>query len=119
MAEALAYAHGQGIVHRDIKPANVLLDDNGQAHLLDFGLAYRREEVGRLTEVGELIGTPVYMAPEQILPQEGEEPDAAVDQYSLGVVLYEMLGGQTPFVGPAEVVLFQAVHNQPERPRPC
>jgi hypothetical protein len=115
LAEALAYAHEQGIVHRDVKSANVILDAGGQAHLLDFGLAYRREEESKLTKAGDLLGTPAYMAPELVTDPEGGARPAA-DQYALGVVLYELLTGQTPFDGPAEVVLFQAIHSPAPRP---
>jgi formylglycine-generating enzyme required for sulfatase activity len=116
LAEALAYAHGQGIVHRDVKPANVMLDDNGAAHLLDFGLAHRRDGEARLTQEGGLVGTPAYMAPEQIAASTGEVLPAS-DQYSLGVLLYELLCGRVPFEGPTDVVLFNALHTEPPSPR--
>src|SRR5208337_4924538 len=105
----------QGIVHRDVKPANVMLDSKGEAHLLDFGLAHRKE-LAKLTQAGAVLGTPAYMAPEQAVRGE-EEPLPASDQYSLGVVLYELLCGRTPFDGPPEVVLFHAVRTEPEPPR--
>jgi WD40 repeat protein len=116
LAEALAYAHGQGVVHRDVKPANVMLDEKGAAHLLDFGLAHRRDGEERLTREGGLVGTPAYMPPEQIATGRVEVLPAG-DQYSLGVLFYELLCGRAPFEGPVEVVLFNASHTEPQPPR--
>jgi serine/threonine protein kinase len=94
LAEALAYAHGLGIVHRDIKPHNVMLDERGDPLLMDFGLA-AREMDEKLTREGAIMGTAAYLAPEQYRG----EPTAASDQYSLGVTLYALLTGETPFAG--------------------
>jgi WD40 repeat protein len=116
LAEALAYAHAQGVVHRDVKPANVLIDSAGRPHLMDFGLAYWREETHQLTQDGAVLGTPAYMAPEQAAGQQGP-PLPASDQYALGVLLYQLLTGQTPFSGPAQVQLYHAVHSEPPPPR--
>src|SRR5262249_46352728 len=116
LAEALAYAHRQGIVHRDVKPANIMLDTQGEAHLMDFGLAYGLEKGEQLTQEGAIIGTPAYMAPEHAQGKHGEALPAS-DQYSVGVVLYELLCGQTPFSGPAPIVLYNVVHREPESPR--
>jgi formylglycine-generating enzyme required for sulfatase activity len=116
LAEALAYAHGEGVVHRDVKPANVMLDEKGAALLLDFGLAHRQGGEKRLTGEGAVVGTPAYIAPEQ-LAAGSAEVSAASDQYSLGVVLYELLCGRAPFEGPTEVVLFNALHSEPPPPR--
>ncbi len=114
LAEALAHAHGQGIVHRDVKSANIMLDDKGAAYLMDFGLAHRQDAQAKLTQEGAILGTPAYIAPEQA--QSGE-PLPASDQYSLGVVLYELLCGQTPFRGPCEFLIFNAIHRDPPSPR--
>ena len=98
VADALGYAHTQGIVHRDIKPENILLQA-GHALVADFGIARAIDRAGgaRLTETGLSIGTPAYMSPQQ---GAGEAVDARADIYSLGCVLYEMLAGVTPFTGP-------------------
>jgi WD40 repeat protein len=134
LAEALAYAHALGIVHRDIKPANVMLDGKGQPHLIDFGLAHRQHLLEEewtdpmdpplpgapghdeeRTRDGAVFGTPAYMAPEQARGRHGD-PLPASDQYSLGVLLYEVLCGQTPFDGPTPVLLFNHVHTPPAPP---
>jgi serine/threonine-protein kinase len=101
IADALAYAHQQGVIHRDIKPANILLEA-GHAVLADFGIAQAVAEVddARLTGSGVTLGTPAYMSPEQASGQG--ELDGRSDQYSLACVLYEMLVGQPPFTGPTE-----------------
>ena len=89
IADALGYVHAHGIIHRDIKPANVLLDTNGGAHLADFGIARLLDTTG-FTMTGMMLGTPAYLAPEQV---EGREIGPAADVYSLGLVLYECLSG--------------------------
>ena len=91
VADALDYAHSQGIVHRDIKPENILLDKEGDAHVVDFGIAKATE--GTRTTRG-MLGTPEYMSPEQV---KGKSVDGRSDQYSLATVAYEMLTGRTPF----------------------
>ena len=83
---------------------------------MDFGLAHRLDTAEKLTQEGTVLGTPAYMAPEQAAGSRGE-PLPASDQYSLGVVLYELLCGEPPFAGPPQVVLFNAIHTEPERPR--
>jgi serine/threonine-protein kinase len=106
----LQYAHQRGVVHRDVKPANVMLDREGWVYVTDFGIAKHAEDAG-LTHSGVIIGTPHYMSPEQF---NGHPVTGAADQYALGVVAYELLTGQTPYVGPSigEVMkghLFEAV----------
>jgi WD40 repeat protein len=113
LAEALAYAHEQGIVHRDVKPANCMVDEDDHLHLMDFGLAYRQEEESRLTNDGTVLGTPAYMAPEQAA---GRETGPAADQYSVGVILYELLTGHPPFAGPVPVVIHNQIHTEPDPP---
>lgn len=114
VAEALAYAHRKGIIHRDVKPANILLDAAGKAYLADFGIA-RHYQQDRLTQTDELIGTPAYMAPEQMCAT-GNDAGHLADQYSLGVVLYEALCGRCPFEGDPTGVLYQLLHAEPVRP---
>jgi WD40 repeat protein/tRNA A-37 threonylcarbamoyl transferase component Bud32 len=116
LADALDYAHGMGVIHRDVKPANVMIDSRGQPLLMDFGLAHWKQSGEKLTQDGSMMGTPAYMAPEQADRSVGEVGPAS-DQYSLGVVLYELLGGNIPFSGPAAAVIFNHLHQPPESPR--
>ena len=106
VAMALRAAERQGIVHRDLKPQNILLDTDGQAKVADFGIA-RAAEFGTMTATGMVLGTPQYMSPEQAM---GERVDIRSDLYSLGIVLYQMLTGQTPLEGttPAGVISHHA-----------
>lgn len=97
----LAYAHRRGVIHRDIKPANVLMDQEGNAILTDFGIA-KVTTASNLTQTGSTIGTPAYMSPEQCMARE---LSGASDQYSLGIVAYEMLTGHPPYSGsPFEIM---------------
>ncbi|MDQ7826459.1 MAG: serine/threonine-protein kinase [Candidatus Eremiobacteraeota bacterium] len=91
--EALEYAHGQGIIHRDLKPDNIMITEKGRIVVMDFGLA-RGEQYSTITVSGNALGTPAYMAPEQI---KGCEQDARSDQYSMGIIAWEMLAGKRPF----------------------
>jgi hypothetical protein len=114
LCSALAQAHAQGVVHRDVKPANVLISAGGRVKVGDFGVALLADASTDGT-AGGALGTPRYMAPEQA---EGRRPTAATDVYSVGVVIYEMLCGQPPFVGGSPVELALRHLHEPPPPLP-
>ena len=96
IASALDYAHAQQIIHRDVKPTNILLDDNQNAFLTDFGIAKMLQSSTQLTQTGSLVGTPQYMAPEQF--DADQQITAKADQFALGIIAYEMVAGVPPYV---------------------
>jgi eukaryotic-like serine/threonine-protein kinase len=105
LMRGLEHAHAHGLIHRDLKPDNVMLDGaDGRARILDFGLAIITElgDAGRITEQGTVIGTPIYMAPEQLT---GSDLDARTDIFAAGVILYEMMTGCLPFDGDPQAIM--------------
>jgi serine/threonine protein kinase/Tfp pilus assembly protein PilF len=112
VCEGLCEAHRLGVVHRDLKPQNIMIDKEGNARIMDFGIARSLREKG-ITGSGMMIGTPEYMSPEQV---DGKEADQRADIYSLGVILYEMVTGQVPFEGDTPFSI--GVKQKSEIPRP-
>jgi serine/threonine protein kinase/Tfp pilus assembly protein PilF len=111
VCEGLAEAHHLGVVHRDLKPQNIMVDEDGNVRIMDFGIA-RSLKVKGITGAGVMIGTPEYMSPEQV---EGKEADERSDIYSLGIILYEMLTGRVPFEGDTPFTI--GVKHKSESPR--
>jgi serine/threonine-protein kinase len=109
IADALDYAHAQGVIHRDIKPANILITQDGRPKIADFGIA--KLNLAHFTIPGRVLGTPAYMAPEQL---SGEAVDGRSDLFSLGVILYAMVTGHSPFQGnSATTVCFKVANREP------
>ncbi|HVF62511.1 MAG TPA: protein kinase [Casimicrobiaceae bacterium] len=112
VAEGLAFAHLHEVVHCDVKPANIMVLENGNVKIMDFGIA--RLPTGSRTFAGNVLGSPRYISPEQIV---GREIDARSDIFSLGAVLYEMLTGVPPFAGTAiDEILYQVINDKPQAP---
>lgn len=116
ISAALEHAHERGIIHRDLKPGNILIDEKGEPHIMDFGLARQESAEQTVMAEGQLIGTPAYMPPEQATGDRGNVGPAS-DLYSVGVILFEMLTGERPFRGNREIVLQKLLSVDPPRPR--
>lgn len=118
IAEAIHYAHGQGVLHRDLKPSNVLLDERDEPRVADFGLAKHVDQASDLTLTWQVFGTPAYIAPEQADPARGAGVDVRSDVYSIGATLYHLVTGRPPFTGESpSAVLRQVGETEPVSPR--
>jgi serine/threonine protein kinase len=115
VARTVHYAHEHGILHRDIKPGNILLDQNGEPHLTDFGLAHLLDAQSSVTRTIDVLGTPSYMAPEQAAG-ETSKLSKATDVYGLGAVLYQLLTGQPPFAGGTTYETIRLLRDSEPRP---
>ncbi len=115
VGEALQHAHSQGLVHRDVKPSNILIDQDGNCLLTDFGISKIVEGTAKFTQTGAILGTPAYMSPEQI---KGETIDGRSDIYSLGIILYQMATGRAPYRAETPPAIFvKHLHDPLPPPR--
>jgi serine/threonine protein kinase len=118
IAGAIGYAHTQGVIHRDIKPANILVNQEGKAVVTDFGLAKIINETTKISQTGAIMGTPVYMSPEQAAGSPDDPVDTRSDIYSLGTVFYEMLTGKPPFEGDTNIhIMHKILYEEIKSPR--
>jgi serine/threonine protein kinase len=115
IAQGLQKAHELGIIHRDLKPDNIMVDNEGEPIVMDFGLARHVDDEAQVTQSGVILGTPAYMSPEQV-DGDPRRIGPATDIYSLGVILYQMLTGRLPFKGSLTVILRQIGSDAPQRP---
>ena len=111
LLDGLGHAHAAGVIHRDVKPSNILINNDGRIKISDFGIA--RIESSQLTQVGDVLGTPHYMAPEQFM---GADIGLQADLYSVGVIAYELLAGRKPFIGNSAKVMHQVLNEVPANP---
>ncbi|MEO7725949.1 MAG: protein kinase [Burkholderiales bacterium] len=111
LLDGIGHAHAAGVIHRDVKPSNILINNDGRIKISDFGIA--RIESSQLTQVGDVLGTPHYMAPEQFM---GTDIDQQADLYSIGVIAYELLAGRKPFTGNSAAVMHQVLNERPADP---
>src|SRR3954463_14529951 len=111
LLDGLGHAHAAGVIHRDVKPSNILINNDGRIKVSDFGIA--RIESSQLTQVGDVLGTPHYMAPEQFM---GTDIGLQADLYSVGVIAYELLTGRKPFIGNSAAVMHQVLNKAPDNP---
>ena len=116
VADALHYAHENGVIHRDMKPGNIMLEKDDKPYVLDFGLAKHEGGDFTITATGDVLGTPAYMPPEQARG-DSADADRRSDVYSLGVVLYELLTGRKPFQGGKRLLVHQILNDEPAMPR--